>query len=260
MKINKTHIDGNGNLVLKDISSSTVHISTIPDEIKTFIKDLYAWHQDNIVKPNTINIIVISTIKDKVFNNQYFKDLNIDEYFGSIPAEWKPYKDKDTIFNLLKEYNNISGFEIEAYFVDDIEIKDKSFESDLKLDISPKTVIIVDGFALSFEKNRIFANVFDNHMIGGCVVPICEKHRQETKEFILQMQKEAFPDLTYFYHNKFNRQFINIELNVPTKEDLFRRITNIAVKHLGISEPVAKSSWMSQYDNIGLNNQKPSFQ
>lgn len=260
MKLNKAHIDGDGNLVLQDISASTVNISTISDEIKTFIEDLYTWHQENFIKPNTINIIVLSTVKDKISNNQNFDDFNIEDNFGDIPAEWRPYQNSDTIFNLLKEYNRISGFKIEAYFIDEIEIKDKAFESDLKLDISPETVIIIDGFALSHEKNKKFANIFDNHLIGGCVIPICEKHKPEVKHFISKKQKEVFPDITYFYHNKFSKQFINIELNVPTKEDLFRRLTNIAVKHLGIAEPVAKSSWMSQYDNVGLNNQKPNFQ
>jgi len=53
---------------------------------------------------------------------------------------------------------------------------------------------------------------------------------------------------------------MNIELYIPTKEDLFRRLTNIAVKHLNIPETYLKNPFVDRFKNQGINQQTASFQ
>ncbi len=256
--MSSSYIDGNGNFVLQDISASNITITNITEELQTFIKDIYSWHSESNERKNTINIIVLATTSDKISSIEQFRQLQLANYYGDLPSDWKPYLNNETIFKLLQEYIEKSGFKIEAYFVDDIDTTEISIRSELN-DILSTTILIVDGLALYFDKNKQFAKNFDNTQTGGCLIPICKSYSEQVKTLIKEKEVEVFELLDYNYYHKFNKQFVNIELNVPTKEDFFRRLTNIAVKSIDLPEPMKKRWVTERLKQDGLTNLKSSF-
>ncbi len=259
MKINKLPIDGNGNIAMQDITNSTINISNIPDEIKKFVEDLTSWLEK---ETKFINILVISTTQDRLVSiNEINTEIKeqLKTHYNVEPKDWKPYKNEDSILNLICDFHTKSGFKIKAYFIDDFEIDSRELLSFLQEDFRKQTILIVDGIALYFKNNYDFAKVFDDSAIGGCLLPICNKHSKEIKELFIQSRLKTFPNIDDYYHHKFNRQYMNIELHIPTKEDLYRRLTNIAVKHLHIPETHPKNPFVDKFKNQGINQQTASF-
>lgn len=257
MSINKSYVDGNGNLILQNVSASNISITNITDELKTFIEDIHRWNIESQERKGTLNIIVLATTIDKINSINQFLPLELTNY-GNFPSDWKPYLDNKSIFELLQEYIEKSGFKIEAFFVDDINTTEIAIRSELN-DILSSTILIVDGLALYSNKNEKFAKIFDNTQTGGCIVPVCKTHNEQVKTLITEKETEVFELLHYNYFNKFNRQFVNIELNIPTKEDFFRRLTNIAVKSINLPEPM-KNAWVTdRLKQEGLINLKSGF-
>ena len=254
MSITKSDIDGNGNFVLQNVSASNITILNISEELKTFVKDIYRWNIENNERKNTLNIIVLATTKDRISSLEQFSQLELNNY-GNFPSDWKPYLNNKSIFELLQEYIEKSGFKIEAYFIDDIEVE-VEIRSNLD-DILSSTILIVDGLALYFDENKKFAKIFDNTQTGGCVIPICKSHNEQVKTLIKEKETQVFELLHYNYYHKFNKQFVNIELNVPTKEDFFRRLTNIAIKSINLPEPM-KRTWVTD-KHESLINLKSGF-
>ena len=77
------------------------------------------------------------------------------------PKEWKPYNNENTIAELINEFHEKSGFIIDVIFIDNWHIDNDEFQSELKDDISPNTILIIDGLSLYFSENREFAKIFD---------------------------------------------------------------------------------------------------
>jgi hypothetical protein len=251
LKINKAYTDGNGNFVFQDIFSSTI---TLDIQLEDLTRGLSDWIHEQEKKKSTINIIVLTLSIEKINTVNEIRNLSISDYFGKCPSDWKPFSCKTTIFNLLKEYKEKSGFRINAYFIEDVDTINKDFETFLKLDISPKTILIVDALTLFQKNNKSFAKIFDKKEIGGCIIPNCQDHTKEIKTFIKKMESKVFVDLCHYFNNIFNKQFMNIELCVSTKEEMFRRITNIAIKHLDLAEPILESPWMLKYRSKELDD------
>lgn len=259
MKINRLPIDGNGNIVIQDVNNSVVNISNISSEIKKIFEDWASWLEN---ETKAVHILVVSTTQDRLLSIQ---ELNVELkeqlkiHYNSEPKDWKPYKNEDSIINLICDFHTKSGFKIKAYFVDNFEIDSRELLSFLQEDFRKQTILIADGIALYLKNNHDLANVFDDSIVGACLLPICDKHPKEVKELFVQSRLKTFPNIGDYYHNKFNRSYMNIELHIPTKEDLYRRLTNIAVKHLNIPENYPKSPFADKFKNQGINQQTASF-
>lgn len=253
MKINKIKTDGQGNIVIQDISDSTINIDTSSSEkVLEFIESLQNWHL--LEHTNILNLIVLATTSEQV---QYFmKNENVTylpiESYGEEVSHWKPFLNEETIAKILVDFQLQSGFKIEAYFINDIELNDELI-SHLKDDICPKTVLIVDCISLYFENNKTFAKIFDNNDIGGCLIPICEKQSIDSKEKMIELHQLTFTHLNQCFWNRLKKEYMHIELNVPCKKRLFRRLTNIAVKKLNItSVNIPWSPALSKFKNADV--------
>lgn len=260
MKINRLPIDGNGNIAMQDIANSTINIINVPDEIKKFIEDLYLWLDK---ETKFINILVITTTKERLDSiNEIETEIKelLKLQYATEPKDWKPYKDENSIINLICDFHTKSGFKIKAYFVDDFTIDSRELLTFLQEDFCKQTILIADGIALYHQNNSDFAKVFDKSEIGGCLFPICKNHPDRVKDLFFQSKFKTFTNIDDYYHNKFNRQYMNIELHIPTREDLFRRLTNIAVKHLNIPETFVRNPFVDRFKNQGINQQTASFQ
>jgi len=261
-KINKLKIEGNNNISLKDISNSTITINTtISESLQSFLEDLQNWQTQN----NSLNIIVLTTNQDRLKTISETEILNLipSQNYATEPKEWKPFNNQNTIEELIKEFYRESGFKINAVFIDSWQIDNEEFEAVLKDDISPRTILIVDGLALYFTENNKFAKIFDKSDIGGCLIPVCEDHTNEFKRLIFNTQKQVFEHLNTCYFQRFHQQYMFVELEIPTKEDFFRKLTNIAIKHLEL-KPQSKISWnqriMQHKENENILNLKSTIQ
>jgi hypothetical protein len=251
---------GNNNFFAQDITNSTINYYGISDQIKGFIDDLRNWYNEHINKPITLKILVISTNSEKIKGCKEIDANNVFELYGNNPSDWRPFTtDNNSIIKLLNEFQEKSYFRIKVYFIDNVNIEDREFKRSLKLEIRKASVLIVDGFSLLFDTNKQFAELFDEDTIGGLLYPICEKHSKDVKDMLIKIRNEVFDNLTDYTNNVFNKQFGFIELEVPNKNSLFRRLANIAILNLRLKEPAPQGEWLKNYENNAIENLQPNF-
>ena len=259
MNINKLVVEGDENIVLQDITDAIINIG-IDEGITKFIESLQVWHEEE--HPNTLNIIVLSTTQNRL------NSLIEDDHKPFMPLEfhddeihkWKPFTGEKSILELLGEYLSKSGFKIDAYFIDEMALN-PGLISHFKDDISPNTILILDCLALYCPTNKIFAKIFDETNIGGCIVPIDQNHSEKIKKVMVSLFQKTFSHLHECFWNRLKKEYMHIELEVPSKNSLFRRLTNIAIKKLGLKQlKVAWSSDLDQYKNdANFNDQNSSL-
>ena len=161
---------------------------------------------------------------------------------------------------MFNRFNTIpTRVKIEAIFIDGWELDDGNFKADLKEDISPRTILIADCLSLYFTENKNLARIFNKSDIGGCLLPFCSAFNSELSDFIEKIKVETFNDLHQYFYNKFNKHYLHIEMNVSFKEILFRRISNISIKHLNVQEPTVHYKWTDAYNTPGLDKLTASF-
>jgi hypothetical protein len=188
-----------------------------------------------------MNILVLSCAQNEILSKRKNnKPPKVNEWimnqYGNTIGDWKPFKADNTIAELLAEYKGITHFDME--FIEPYP-ENFTFISENK----DKIVAIIDSFVFKYmETDRkriadIFAQIHDN--IGGLLMPICERADAELYQLMLEAQKE-FSIVFYndYYHNDLHRCYIHIELNIPNKAELFRRLSNIAIGKLDIKSPI----------------------
>lgn len=260
MKICKINASGDGNIVVNDIVNSEITINQDSNELSDILREMYNWNLND--PPRYLSIIVISTSADRIdsIDNLSAKDIALlKEYYGETPKEWKPFDKISTISDLIGEFHNRSGFKIEAFFIDGWELENEDFVADLKEDISPRAILIADCLSLYFDENKTFAKIFNKSDIGGCLLPFCREFNPEITHLIENLKIDTFNDIYQFFYNKFNRHYLNIEMNVSRKEIFFRRISNISIKHLNVPEPITVGNWIEKYKKPGLISQTARF-
>ncbi len=246
-KVNKIKIEGDKNISVQDVYNSSVVINTADmGEVQKLIEELHDLY--SVQGNNTLNIFVLTTTVDRI--KELYSDFTEFEIpyknYGNEPLDWVPFNNKASITELLTEYSQISGFKIEAYLIDNWMPDDDDILATLVDDIVPNTILVADSLSLDFTNNRDFAKLFDDSTIGGCLIPVCHNFSKTLQFYLLQRQRQVFRHLNTCFYRRFNREYIFIEPNVASKEELFRRFTNIATKHLGI-RPIPKVSWRKRF-------------
>jgi len=188
-----------------------------------------------------LTILVLTTNRDKISKSN---DLTLQTLSKGVhqdkASQWKPYLHEEEIAVLMDEYKQESRFHVVTHYIEDIWLsklnQDKKLKLSFKNDVVKKIILLVDGFALHFTEYAAFAKLFDTISCGGLIVPICQQHDANAESFIRTQIANVFEELHTYYYEVFDKQCINLELEVPTKRQLFRRLTNLAVKNLGMSE------------------------
>ncbi len=231
------------------------HICTeIITELGKIVLQLQAQPQPTSTPdPEKMNILVLSCAQNEILSKgKNAKPKKVSEWimnqYGNTIGDWKPFKGENTIAELLAEYQKKSWFNIGLLreSVDDKHFfiaKNKS-----------KIVAIVDMFALQYmeDKRTKIANLFmeiDN--IGGLIIPLCEKADADLYDIILIQQKNFCATFSsYFYDDALLSCYIHIELNVPNKNELFRRLSNIAIGHLELKPTKPKVQFPDPFQEI----------
>jgi hypothetical protein len=232
--LNRLQINGSHNIQLADVTNATITINTTdPTALSTLIDELKALQ----LEATGLTILVLSTTQARL---QTLAAQPMGEPFwpavlaqhGASPQDWQPYN-AERVSELMLAYHLLSGFRVEALFVDGWDIADEQdIISEIKSVLRKKTVLIVDGMALHFAENAALAKLFDEDEIGGCLVPIWQQHPPKLHDHLQSKAFDVFSHLNTVFHKKFHVSCVFTELSVPTKETLFRRLTNIATKHL----------------------------
>ncbi len=234
MKINKIKIQGNQNISLQEIIDSSVTINVAQsEEMEELIRELYTWQK----KDRTLNLLVLTNTLSRIeqIESPEAGEVIPLAHYGVEPQDWKPFG-KLSILELIAQYHQASNFKIEALFVDSYPLQDKRHKAAWKDGISPKTVLILDAFSLYFPENKEFVSIFDKREIGACLVPLDQQNKAITRDAKALLTQEALEHLHTSFYEIFEREYTNVELNIPNQELFFRRLTNIAVKCLKIPE------------------------
>lgn len=243
--VNKITIDGDRNITVQNVHDSTVIVDTGNlKEIRQMLEELHSWQLSTF--SNTINMFVIASTQARIAQLKHIDTSYWLPRYGEQPKDWKPYHNAGSIVELIQEFHQKSGFRLTVFFIDRWMIDDELILANLRDDISPQTILIADALSLRFEKNQRFASLFDRAETGGCLFPICSQHTVSAKNEVRATASDVFPHLYTCFNQRFNRQYINIEMEIPTKEKFFRRLTNIAVKHLDI-RPLPKVKWHKRF-------------
>ncbi len=241
-KINKIRIKGDKNINLQDIYNSTITINTDNrSELYEMMEELHKIVSGET--NNVINIFVVTTNRNKLAEKYKNKEIEIPlNNYKDKARRWQPFNDEGDIIALLADFQQKSSFIIEVYILDEWWTDNDEITATIVDDIAPRSILIADTFALDFKANREFCRLFDDTTIGGCIIPVCEKHNSTVRYYMMQRQKQVFRHINTCFYKRFNKEYMHLEPCIRTKEEMFRRLTNIAVKHLKLS-PDKKINW-----------------
>lgn len=233
---NQVKISGNKNIVIQDCELGNLTIN--PIDIHKLAKLL---SRNKTVAKIIIIVSTLNLIKQEIENKKIkeFDISDISDFLSNEQKNWKPFKNKN-ILQILKEFQEKSGFSIKPIILDSGNLNiDEYLIDEIKYE-KKKTILIADGISLHFENNRKIAKVFNDREIGGCLLPIFKKQNENIKQFMMKNNLKTFSSLfrysnnysENFLHKKQDKGFIHIDLQVPDKNTIFRRLTSIMTLHL----------------------------
>jgi|GEM_PF-2423852 len=220
----KINTKGDNNTILHNIQNSTVVINDT-SELKALLEEI----KSNFSTNTALQVFVLaSTLQD-------YQTLPAEipipyMHYNDTAEGWKPYNCA-SILDLLLEFRESSKLVLDIIFVNRFVIPDDEWENDFKQDISSKAILILDSFSLCFKENIAFAELFNRCSVGGFLVPLAQYLLPEQKEFC-NTKLESFKDVRISWQSKFNKPYMFIDLDIPRKSLLFRRLADIAFKHL----------------------------
>lgn len=232
---NEATISGNNNINIQSGGDlNNVTINNI--DVDKLITSLYIIQNDSI-----INVLILTSTHSKIQakNQLLFSNNNHGDNLG----DWKPFDDTNSIKDLLKDYQDKSGFKLNTYFIDLGDTKLKSLEISRLKALCANLLIIIDGASLLFDGNKhLIKEVFNVPNIGGGLVLIDKKNSADLNIFVVEECKNVLDSLLD-YHNHYSDTFLilqqdsgyfHFDFEVKDKEMFYRKITSIAIAHMKI--------------------------
>lgn len=252
-------INGKPHVYIDDYSNKDLAFSNVIDDLEGIFEHLQKKQLETPPpqgerKNNQFWILVLSTCKNQLTiaglpKKQCDKLNNWKEnQYGAHAFDWKPFKNENTIGDLLQEYAQKSKFDVQPLkptIYDDFQTISK---------YKKRFIVIVDCFALKHctnKKNKgqiatIFSQIDE---IGGLLVPICNQADADMQQYLIAERDDMFKNIfEYYYTSGLQRPYIYVEITVPTKNELFRKLSNIATVHLQL-EPIISQL---QYEDPNL--------
>jgi hypothetical protein len=214
-QLGKAHDAGEKFKLKKDLEE-------IAEQIKMYRSDYHA--------SKSVMLLLISTDKENIElhtkeENKHKKEI-LDLY-GKIPFDWVVYQENNKKYSfteLIIDFQKKSKINLDIYVLDTQNYKSLSCLEDLK----DKFITIIDCLALDIipERKDICRRI-DARKIGGCLLPICESLHNDIKKKMQDAKNTTFKVLCGETTNNFEVSLGHIELELPTKNDFFRRLSNI---------------------------------
>lgn len=246
-------IDHNGKnyQCVTDYDTPDTAFTKVIDDVDKLIADLQAKQLQSqtpqSTRPNSeFWIMVLSTslnqlVIDKTLPKKQRDKLTqwSQEQYGEHVFDWKPFTNGETIGELLKEYAHQSKFDVQTLLPNIYN------RLDILANHKNRIIVIVDCLSLLYcnnkkNKGRI-ATLFNQiNEIGGLLIPICEQADADIRKHLITERDDTFEHLfTPYYQSGLQQAYIYIEITVPNKNELFRKLSNIAAKHLELKPIVS---------------------
>ncbi len=231
---------------------------TPPDfapRLKTFARDIKRHLEKITDKASDVNFITVNTqqthdwmaqLKQSIQSNQklvllvlasttedFHKQTNDEvplKYYGTSPESWKPYAEEEDIITLLKDFQQKSQLHLEVYFIQNVKLK-KRERYRIGNDVALRSILLLDIFGLCDREKLSFAKLFDKTEIGGFLVPLCSALTASQRIYARDMF-EHFDNIDLYWSDTFDKPFMYIDLDIPSKFALFRKLADIAFIHL----------------------------
>jgi len=231
---NKSEIqNGNQNVIIQGVKFSKIDVvinSLDIDELKEQLTTL-------LDKREPLTIFILTTVWDRL-KNYVSNNVNFEKDYHSKTEDWKPFNNEKRLLDLLADYQKKSGFKLNVFILDCIDaVPSDDLIDDLKAERN-HIVWVIDSFALCCGGNKKLAEILDEPLIGGCLIPCDDKLKEDLENHQIHKSNTAttFRSLTNFTTNYYDRflgkkndeGFIHVDLEVRTKHTLFRRLTAIA--------------------------------
>lgn len=172
-------------------------------------------------------LVVAGTLSD--FEKHSPEDVPLQHY-GEAPEDWKPYHEEKEILALLEDFQQKSQLNVEVYFIQTSKLK-KRERHKISNELSSRGVLLLDVFGLCHKEKLSFAKLFDKAEIGGFLVPLCSAISATQRAHARKMFDE-FNSIDIFWSETFDKPFMHIDLDIPSKFALFRKLADIAFMHL----------------------------
>ncbi len=242
MEGEKYKIDGLGNIIIDGNINSTITIGT--------------------GKPDTptITIIVLASVSSFVHTvNEGEAEMDLKPllaHHGDKARDWKPFGSDKTIEDVLMNFHQETGFNLEVFFMNELDLSPEARRS-LQAGGRTEIIFIIDPLALMNKNNTVLSTAINDVAVGGGIIPLYEGMDVELKQYLTAIYEEK---LDNWVHNKFTelkKACLNFHLNVPEEKIFYRSISNLAFIHLGLEfEPNSnQAAWITRYLSTGLNGQ-----
>ena len=189
----------------------------------------------------SVSLLLISTDKETIAKNTITEknfQQEIQQRYGNLPFDWIMYKENQDSYSftqLIVEFQKQSKINLDIYVLDISDYKHLSCLEDLK----HKFITVIDCLALDIvPAHEKICGRLDARKIGGCLLPICQNLSSELQKRMREAKNKTLQVLCGETNNNFTVSLGHIELELPTKYDFQRRLSNIIFGFSLITEKV----------------------
>jgi len=154
-KVNKIAVEGDNNIIIQDVNGSTIAVDKFVESLTgNVLHEIFQKHFDNYFKQsnfsnNTLYVLILAldgqTLNKQLENTDIAPFVDFNDY-GQTHYQWKPYKNQQTILELLAQFKVYSGIEI--VFIDHEKTIENDDVSDDFCEVMHQVVFIVDAISL----------------------------------------------------------------------------------------------------------------
>jgi len=228
----------------------------ITNDVKEIIKALNIWWEEQQGKC----LILLVVCETKLLLQDDFSLKEIDDRYGIQSEDWIPYihdeQKIDSILDLLNQFKKETNINTKVLFAQGMSFKDnRVLKQRFRDEIIGKLTLITDGLAINPD-NETLLKLFDQKTDeSSFLLLLDQKYPTHIREYILTKFEEKFCDTYCRFYEQFARAYPKLELEIPTKNLFFRRLTNIA-SFMGITSTADMSFLTKCFDNTPLISMK----
>ncbi|MEM7370601.1 MAG: CHAT domain-containing protein [Bacteroidota bacterium] len=189
-----------------------------------------------LIQENVLTIVGLSAS-----NNQLRGSLPVrvpTDRYGSSLFDWRPYNTEESgiILHLLREYQRESGYTIRFLMLQPCVFGQNAYFELEK--IKDRIAFIVDCFSLNkFDQvENQWLSILNSPDVGGCLIPICRTYPTTVKKQMFRLREKHLSGAEYYFKD-YRGSYVQIELEVPDKWTLFRRLNTIAFEKMRLRVP-----------------------
>ncbi|WP_027003864.1 hypothetical protein [Hugenholtzia roseola] len=196
------------------------------EDLEKQIDDYRTRHQSF----KSVKLLLISTDSATIEAQlqQQPEAAEIKARYGALVSDWIVYQTAEgrgiSFAELITDFEKKSNISLEIYV---IEVANKKILASLE-DSKSEFIAIIDCLALALlpTYERVCSR-FDARKVGGCLIPICSNFSEALQKRLREARNQTFELLGEEVAENFELSLGHIELELPTAQDFYRRLSNI---------------------------------